>query len=148
MATEDVDGSNSDYTTHVEAWLTALCCYHLGDLCVELQEVQIKKKKKKTPWWPQLSKCCCHLAGNYLPIRTVDGPTKKKEWQSKIRPRLLRKEKKIEEDGRTHNEACETDTAVGAAERDWDGRAETHPSSASVDANLGAFILGHHCAPF
>lgn len=42
----------------------------------------------------------CHLAGNYLPIRVVDGPAKKKGWQSKIRPshRDRERQKKYEEE--------------------------------------------------
>ena len=47
------------------------------------------QKKKKKQHLDDLSTFRiggCHLAGNYLPIRAVDGPAKKKGWQSK-RPR-------------------------------------------------------------
>lgn len=58
----------------------------------KLQEVLEKslhgKKKKLLDDLSTLGIGCCHLAGNYLPIRAVDGPAKKKKrgWQSKIRP--------------------------------------------------------------
>ncbi len=57
--------------------------------------------------------------------------------------------KKKSWDREAHNEACETDTAVRAAERDGDSQAgNTHPCSSYKDANFGAFILGCHCVPF
>jgi len=37
---------------------------------------------------------CCHLAGNYLPIMAVDGPAKRREWQSEIRPSHWDKKKR------------------------------------------------------
>lgn len=37
-----------------------------------------KKKKKHLDDLSTIGIGCCHLAGNYLPIRAVDGPAKKK----------------------------------------------------------------------
>lgn len=49
----------------------------------ELQEVLEKslhgEKKKLLDDLSTLGIGCCHLAGNYLPIRAVDGPAKKKK---------------------------------------------------------------------
>lgn len=64
---------------------------------------------------------CCHLTGNYLPLRAVDRPTNRWEWQSGIRPRQQGKQecRKDEEGSEDGNEACEADRAVRAAGLDW-----------------------------
>lgn len=67
-------------------------------------------------------------------------------WRERERERYeeeLRRRQRKEAEAEAHNEACETDTAVRAAEADGDGRhGNTHPCSSSMDANLGAFHLG------
>lgn len=116
----------------------------------ELQQIQknYTKKKKNLDDLSTLGIGCCHLAGNYLPVRAVDRPPKKKRWQSKIRPCLrdgeerlrVRCEEKAETERLIMRPVKQTRLSEQQREAELVGL-ETHTLvPPSLDANLGAFI--------
>lgn len=100
---------------------------------------------------------CCHLAGNYLPFRTVDWAAKKKGSSQRSAPVTgMKREKKIYERWWVSYSKKSPEKLIMrrvketqlSEQTERDGRTgNTHPCFSSLDANLGMLSWGRYCAP-